>query len=317
MDAPGTPKIGSPLLVPFDGSANAEAVLPFIPLLADGKREVMLLQIVPKGQIISGPMGEVMLSATDVRQAAEQAARANLAGAAARLKALAPDLKCDQIVASGEPAEQIVDVARRRQARTIVMASQGVSGTGPGGFGSVVGRVARITPVPLVIVQPGRHAPDGITIARLVVPHDGSERAARVFPLVKDLAQRLAANVHLVAVVEDEESPLPANVAAALDPHLREEAQGDALNVARQRVESVGANLLRHGLTASWDVLVGPAAPAILARCAPRDMLVITSHGQTGSPWLLGSVAERLIRESSVPVVLLRTPPDTAPGSAT
>jgi nucleotide-binding universal stress UspA family protein len=133
--------------------------------------------------------------------------------------------------------------------------------------------------------------------------------------LVQALAARLAAHVHLIAVVEDEKSALPTNVAAAIDPHLREEAQADALNVARRRVEIAGAQLLRQGLSASWLVLAGPAAPTIIDACAPRDVLVITSHGQSASRWMLGSVAEKLIRESRVPVILLRTPPDAAASS--
>jgi nucleotide-binding universal stress UspA family protein len=316
MDAAGAPTIGSPLLVPFDGSPNAEAVFPFVSHLADGDKKVILLQVTPEARALNDPLGDVLLSAAALEQAAETAARAHLTRAETRLALLAPDLQIEQIVAAGDPAEQIVAVANRCRARAIVLSSQGASGIGPGGFGSVVGRVARTTPVPLVIVPPGAAADGGPSIARFVVPQDGSERAARVLPLVQDLGQRLSAHVHIVAVVEEEESPLAAGVAAAIDPHLREEAQGDALNVARQRVESAGANLLRQGLTASWNVLVGPAAPAIIESCAPRDVLVITSHGQTGSRWLLGSVAERLVRESEVPVILLRTPPDGVTGTA-
>jgi nucleotide-binding universal stress UspA family protein len=96
-------------------------------------------------------------------------------------------------------------------------------------------------------------------------------------------------------------------VAATIDPHVRDEAQGDALNLARHRVEGTGAHLMRQGLPASWQVLAGPAAPAIIAACVDRDVLVITSHGQSSSRWVLGSVAEKLLRDSRVPVILLRT----------
>ena len=34
MDVPQSPSIGSPLLLPFDGSANAEAVIPYLPFLS-------------------------------------------------------------------------------------------------------------------------------------------------------------------------------------------------------------------------------------------------------------------------------------------
>jgi nucleotide-binding universal stress UspA family protein len=307
MAAPSDATMGSPLLVPFDGSAHAESVLPYLALFADGDREVMLLQVVPEAQSVSSPMGNVMLSANELRQATEMAARADLDRAAAKVASVAPSLRIEQLVETGDPSQQISEVAIRRKARGIVLSSQGTSATGFGGFGTVVGRVVSMAPVPVMVVRPNGIAPDPDLVARIVIAHDGSEHAARALPLAQDLARRLSAHIHLITVVEDEESPLSASVAATIDPHLRDEAQADVLNLARRRVEGVGAQLMRHGLPASWQVLTGPAASAIISVCVERDVLVITSHGQSNSRWVLGSVAEKLLRESRVPVILLRT----------
>ena len=312
MDAPSDATMGSPLLVPFDGSTHAESVLPYLALLADGDREVILLQVVPEAQSVSSPMGDVMLSANELRQATETAARADLDRAAAKLASVAPSLRVEQLVETGDPSQRISEVAIRRKARGIVLSSQGTSATGLGGLGTVVGRVVSMTPVPVMVVRPDGVAPDPDLVARLVIAHDGSEHVARALPLAQDLARRLSAHIHLITVVEDEESPLSPGVVATLDPHLRDEAQADALNLARQRVEGAGAQLMRQGLPASWQVLPGPAASAIIAACVDRDVLVITSHGQSNSRWVLGSVAEKLLRESRVPVILLRTSAVTA-----
>ncbi len=311
MNAPPAPTIGSPLLIPFDGSPNAEAVLPYVSLLANGagERNVVLLQVIPEAEPVKSPLGDVMLSAESVHQASEAAAHQDLARAAAQLTAMAPDLYIEQVIETGDAAEQIAFVATRCQARTIVLSSQGASAATPGGFGSVIGHVVRTAPVPVMIVKPGNETGDDKIVGRLVVAHDGSERAARVVPMIQDLAKRLEAHIHIVAVVEDEESTLPVH-AAAIDPHLREEAQADALNAARRRVEAAGAGLMREGLSASWQILSGPAAAAIIEACAPNDVLAITSHGQSASRWMLGSVAEKVVRECAVPVILLRTPPE-------
>jgi nucleotide-binding universal stress UspA family protein len=309
MDSRSAPTIGSPLLIPFDGSANAEAVFPFVPFLVHNGKKVILLQVIPEPRPLLSPLGRTMLSADDLRRASETAARADLARAAGLLARVAPDLEIEQVVASGDPSDVITDVAVRVGARTMLLASQGISGTGPGGFGSVVARVVRSTPVPVMIVQPNARGVDQAPIARFIVPHDGSERASRVLPLVRDLAARLNTPVHVIAVVEHEESPIPAGAAARIDPHLRDEILADALNLARRNLEEAGATLLRHGLPASWQVLTGPVAAAIIDVCSARDVLVFTSHGHSRGRWLLGSVAEKLIRESPVPVILLRTPP--------
>jgi nucleotide-binding universal stress UspA family protein len=307
MDAPRAATMGSPLLVPFDGSVHAESVFPYVALLADGDQDVILLQVVPEAQSVNNPLGDVMLSANELRQATESAARADLDRAAAQLAAVAPSLRIENLVETGDPSQRIAEIATRREVRGILLSSQGVSATGPGGFGTVVGRVVSMAPVPVMVVRPNGITPAPDLVARFVIAHDGSQHAARAVPLAQDLARRLAAHIHIITVVEDEESPLSASVAATIDPHLRDEAQADALNLARHRVEGTGAQLMRQGLPASWQVLAGPAAAAIIAACVDRDVLVITSHGQSSSPWVLGSVAEKLLRDSRVPVILLRT----------
>jgi nucleotide-binding universal stress UspA family protein len=307
MDARTDATIGSPLLVPFDGSTQAESVFPYVALLADGDQDVILLQVVSEAQSVNSPLGDVMLSANKLRQVTETAARADLDRAAARLTSVAPSLRIEHLVETGDPAQRISEVAARREARGILLSSQGVSATGPGGFGTVVGRVVSMAPVPVMVVRPNGIAPAPDLVARFVIAHDGSEHAARAVPLAQDLARRLSAHIHIITVVEDEESPFAGSVAASIDPHVRDEAQADALNLARHRIEGTGAQLMRHGLPASWQVLAGPAAPAIIAACVDRDVLVITSHGQSSSRWVLGSVAEKLLRDSNVPVILLRT----------
>jgi nucleotide-binding universal stress UspA family protein len=316
MVVPQHPSIGAPLLIPFDGSANAEVVLPHVPCLVGADRKIVLMQVVPTAQAITNPIGKEMLSPGEVQRLSHAAAQADLERAAAAIREQVPDADIETIVEIGEPAAKIAQVASERQIQTIVMASQGVSGTGPGGFGSIISRVIRTSPVPVAVIRAGVQGPAPPVINRFVIAHDGSAHADRALAVVEAPARRLSANLHVVTVVEDEESPIPAGVAATLDPTLRDEARADALNRARQSVEEVGARLLRRGLPASWRVLAGPAAPAILSECAAGDVLVIASHGRSESLWTLGGVAEKLVREATVPVVLLRTL-DRTPGTET
>jgi nucleotide-binding universal stress UspA family protein len=308
MAVPQGPSIGSPILIPFDGSVNAEVVFPYLPILVNSDRQVIILQVVPAAKAITNPLGGEMLSPADVQRLSDEAARADLTRGTQAIRTLVPEAQIDQVVEIGEPAERIGHVVEARQVRTILLASQGYSATGPGGFGSIVGRVVRTSPVPVVVIRSDPPTSEPKAIARFVIAHDGSDRADRALLMIRGLARRLATPLHVVTVVEDEESLLPAGVAATLDPQLREEAQADALNLARRNVEEIGAKLLRDGQAATWRILTGPAAPAILAECVAGDVLVVTSHGRNESRWTLGSVAEKLVREATVPVILLRTP---------
>jgi nucleotide-binding universal stress UspA family protein len=65
--------------------------------------------------------------------------------------------------------------------------------------------------------------------------------------------------------------------------------------------------LKRQGLPASGLVIWGDAAPAIASTFIDSDLLVMSSQGKTGlRRWFLGSVAEDLLKRSSIPVLLIR-----------
>jgi nucleotide-binding universal stress UspA family protein len=81
---------------------------------------------------------------------------------------------------------------------------------------------------------------------------------------------------------------------------------------------------LRDAARATWPkidgiVATGGACDVILATAVAMgcDLIVIGTHGRRGLPRaLLGSVAERVVRLSPVPVLTLRPPPHAASGEA-
>ena len=66
---------------------------------------------------------------------------------------------------------------------------------------------------------------------------------------------------------------------------------------------------------AASSLVDGPAVEAILAAAEGHDLLVLGTHGRRGpSRWWLGSVAERVVRESDIPVLVVRAEPEPLPG---
>lgn len=64
---------------------------------------------------------------------------------------------------------------------------------------------------------------------------------------------------------------------------------------------------LAGGVTAHLDVQMGPAASTILARSSGFDLLVMATHGRSGvGRWVLGSVAEKVLRGAPIPILLVR-----------
>jgi nucleotide-binding universal stress UspA family protein len=68
--------------------------------------------------------------------------------------------------------------------------------------------------------------------------------------------------------------------------------------------------------SASVSLVDGPAVEAVLAAAAHHDFLVMGTHGRRGpSRWWMGSVAERIVRDSPVPSLVVRAEPTPTPGA--
>jgi nucleotide-binding universal stress UspA family protein len=66
--------------------------------------------------------------------------------------------------------------------------------------------------------------------------------------------------------------------------------------------------------SASAVLVDGPAVEAVLAAAARHDLIVMGTHGRRGpSRWWMGSVAERVIRDSPVPALVVRSEPTPTP----
>jgi nucleotide-binding universal stress UspA family protein len=147
--------------------------------------------------------------------------------------------------------------------------------------------------------------------SRVLVPLDGSERAERVLSQVARLLRREAAELILVRSVFTPPS-LARIDTAALEAEHRHEAEA--------YLEMVRGRLAERGILARSQVPHGPAETAILetARRENVSLIAMSTHGRSGlSRWALGSVAERVVRSSKVPVLLLHSFRPDAKGQMT
>ena len=140
----------------------------------------------------------------------------------------------------------------------------------------------------------------------VLVPLDGSGFAEQALPVAAAIARRTGATLHLATVQVPmavlapgaEEFAVDANV----DRELREQLQAYLASTAR-------AISTPHGLDVTSAVLDGLPADALAhyARAQHVALIVMTTHGHGGFSRLwLGSVADRLLRRVTVPVLLLR-----------
>jgi len=135
---------------------------------------------------------------------------------------------------------------------------------------------------------------------RILVPFDFSPSSKAGFQFALRVADE-AAHVHLVHVV-DEAVPLPYAGAVQIGSLLTSAQEA----LAKVAAEPHGNVKLTHSVRSGW------VWHSLLeeARTMHADAIVIGSHGRRGAMrFLLGSVAERLLKESEIPVVVVKEGP--------
>lgn len=197
----------------------------------------------------------------------------------------------------------ILDYAAAEDVDLIVMSTHGRRGPAHLLMGSVTSEVLRRSTVPVLVVS-GRRAPAAGHLSRILAPVDFSAPSRFAAAHARDLAATAGATLELFHVLPDLEVPLPMNPAgfgagATVVSDLEPAAQSALDELAGASGPAVKLE------TAVWH---GPPAPTILNRAAEThaDLIVLATEGHTGlDRLLLGSVAERVARLASCPVLVL------------
>ena len=298
------------IIVPLDGSAQADAAIPHAVELAritQGSLHLVRVHV----PVLAYMASESPLAIPDPQwdERVRRTAETWLIGCADQVRATGA-VPVTFELRIGSPAEQLCEVAREREARAIVCTTHGHGGWAPQWMGSVTDGIIRHSPCPVLAMseQAVRRAP---RIGRILVPTDGSDMSLRILPLVQELALATGAIVDLYRVVA---SPFVGDVLNAVHS-----AQIDSFGVdpfadqAKHELERVAQELLYHGVraTSTVEIATNPTR-AILERIAltDPDMLAITTHGRGLSRLFMGSVADKLMRAGGRPALCWHPPHD-------
>jgi nucleotide-binding universal stress UspA family protein len=140
---------------------------------------------------------------------------------------------------------------------------------------------------------------------KILVPYDFSRSAGRALRTAVDLARTHEGALQVLHVIP----PLYPLHGRPIVPSATDLAE------TRRRLDAVVARAVkgRRVPRVRTSVVVGSPAPCILAAAAKADAIVMGTLGRTGLPHLLiGSVAERVVRHATVPVLTVRARPTRA-----
>ncbi len=295
-------------LVPLDGSELSEGVLPYVSALAKGLNIPLALLTV------------IDLEAVDMPERLRERLRYGSVEAEIRkqlegtVKRLADDgVRADSIVAFGHPADEIVLVAERENCDLVAMSTHARGALARGILGSVTDKVIHASHLPTLTITPETaksHWEGGVTVSKIIVPLDGSPLAESVLPYVEHLAKRLSLEVILARAV-DVGGIFAADFGFSTVPGA-EDIVAEIKADATEYLKGVAERLTDRSVTVRWELLTGHPGSSIvdLARETPEDLIVLATHGRSGlTRWVLGSVAERVIRSSGWPVLVIPPPP--------
>jgi len=301
------------ILAPIDGSARALRAVPWAARFAGPGGTVVLLRAIPPQPEYAAALLSLTGGGEDGVQRVQDEWNALVQEEMDEAEQMiaGSGVTVERLIAEGEPDEVIVAAIARRGADMIAMASHGRGAIGRAIFGSVADRVARASTVPVLILRtPEDAVVEDAPVRRIVVPLDGSELAAEALPVAVTASRSLAAPVHVVRAVDAVASLPMARGTFAPTPTISMEVADRLLQEmeteARQTITDAVAWLQAEGVEATSAVLSGSPFFAITETTEPDDLLVLTSHGRGGvRRWLLGSVAEKLVREAPAPVLLV------------
>jgi nucleotide-binding universal stress UspA family protein len=296
------------VIVPLDGSPFGEQALPYAVRLAKAaKASLQLVRVhVPLASMYTASevLTDLMLEATlrdrdrqyldRLRESVER----SLPGAVTA------------VVLDGPMIEALAEHLAAVKADLVVMTTHGRGPLSRVWLGSVADKLVRRLSMPIVLVRPQdaqldlARSPD---LGRILVPLDGSEMAERILEPALEIGQLVQAEYVLLRVVEPflvPDYPLGASLAGVSPPSLHQRIEQDVRDYIERKAQQLRARSVR---VQTRVVIDRPPSEAIMeeARIQKCSLIALESHGRGGlSRLFLGSVADRVIRGSSVPVLV-------------
>lgn len=138
----------------------------------------------------------------------------------------------------------------------------------------------------------------------ILLPYDGSDGAAEVLHHAGEIAHVADATIQVLYVADTTRDSVTVVEGETVDALVQEGE--DVVDEAAKTLDTLGVSY-------DTDVVQGNPAPTIVdyAERYDQDLVVMPTHGREGlSRYLVGSVSEKVVRLSSVPVLSVRMQPD-------
>ena len=296
----------SKILIPLDGSKTAEKVLPYARHLAGKfKLPVELLAVIDIAEMAGHISAERARHLDTLIEDGVRSSETYLRKVSASFKA---GVTCT--VEKGRAEEVIIEHGKTDPGTLITMATHGRSGLNRFLLGSIAEKVLRGSANPLLIVRATEEAKaEGEAgFKTVIVPLDGSELAQSVLPTVAEWAQSLGVEVTLFRAYH-----IPYNAYAGDDgfyavnyDELIQSVREETDEYLKQQVAVLKKLGVEKVSAVSQEGFAGDEILS-MGKKTPGGLIAMCSHGRSGvRRFVLGSVAEAVVRHTPDPVLVLR-----------
>jgi nucleotide-binding universal stress UspA family protein len=313
------------ILVPLDGSGRAEQAIPTAVNIARATGgSVVLLEVIPRPGDLYLLSVEASVGTQDIVEARRQEIKRYLAQLA--ISEALEGVGVITEVVDGAPAEAILEVAEVQQADLILMCSHGHTGFNRWVLGSIAQKVAWHSTIPVLILREGGEMLAGLSPTvghpiRALVALDGSPFAeATLIPtaqLVAMCSSPARGELHLTRVIK---LPTLEEEMAYIRLGLERSRSQAALHQADRYLQGVKEHISHElgpelAVDITWSVEECTDVAETLLKIAqgkgkgthtPSDLIALTTHGRNAlSRWMRGSVAERVLGSTTMPLLVV------------
>jgi nucleotide-binding universal stress UspA family protein len=295
------------ILVPLDGSAFGECALPLAAALA--RRAAATLHLVHVHTATSPLTPAGMAVREEIDYPLLQDEQSYLFAAARQLGERGVTVKTALL--EGDVSAGLKAYARREAVDLVVLSTHARGAFGRFWLGSVADDLAHDVPGPILLVPADHDGQADATreadLRSIAVALDGSSRAEKILEPATELCRLFGAGLHLVRVNRPVALPTHGNSLEQILEQMQQQSQHEMVE-ARNYLEALARKLATHGVRVVTHVVVEkqPAAGILNeARADHADLIALETHGRRGFARLfMGSVADRVVRGGTVPVLL-------------
>lgn len=306
------------ILVPVDGSKRAEAVFGQLRLLLAGpETEVLVL----RAAYVPSPLRGVNHTSLLAERVAE--ARTCVENLAHRLRQ--SGILARGVVREQYPAGAVLDTAQAEGVALIAMSSHGCTGVNQWMFGSVAQKVLQASHIPVLVMRSfeaavdGEPAPSGtlpFRPRRILVPTDGSRLSLAVVPMAGELARRFGAEILTLYVEDGAPKSTAVAVAGRGGGRFRRVGIEEAHDPNADPAVAACDCFVPIRVHSTPVHAVGDPASRILevSRVEEADLIAMATHGSDGGIfWSFGSVTQKVLCTSRLPMLVVRPQMDYVP----